>query len=336
MFPNHILSYYNECMQIKNGFMPIPRMVLFSLSSRCNASCEYCIYKKENKNGKVMEEGKAFDIINELANYGVKAIDLCGGGEPLTTPYIDKLFFHINKIGLKFGVISNGINLTGDVMKNIIQHGTYVRVSYDSADKEIYKKCKGVDKAEQVFNNLVEACKYRELTQSRCEIAVKIGLSEDNYDLGDLIKTVVALKKLPLNRISLRLLRKTDKEVKGIDTLINIQNTLKLWDIQYTPENLSISFEKTAINKKCWMNPIHSVITDSGEVYLCCYYVGREKLHSIGNINKNTFAEIWESKTHKDKLKLIDKDKCNEYDCKFHSHHDIMEQYLEVGTPEFC
>lgn len=333
---NHhrIFSYYHEALQIKSGQFPIPRMILLLPALSCNANCEYCPYKKENKSGIIMTEAQAYRVIDEVAGFGLKAITLCGGGEPLVPKYIDKLFFHIKNKGLKFGVLTNGINLSGDIMKNIINWGSYIRISYDSVVKDVYKKCKGVDKAEVVFDNIIQAIKYKQETKSNCDISVKIGLNLDNCDTPSLTKTIHALKKLSLDSIQVRLLRKINNPVPQ-DILQNIFNIVSMYDESLPPANLSISFDKTAIDKKCWLTPIHSVVSADGKVYLCCYFANRPDKHCIGNIFEKPFDEIWGSPEHEKAIQEIKFEECNIYDCRFHTHTKVMEEGLEKGSFEF-
>ena len=72
------------------------------------------------------------------------------------------------------------------------------------------------------------------------------------------------------------------------------------------------------------MTPIHTLIDPMGKVFICCYYMNREEEHCIGNVFEKPFSEIWGSMEHLEKLRHLEKEKCNVFDCRWHRYNEKM------------
>ena len=79
---------------------------------------------------------------------------------------------------------------------------------------------------------------------------------------------------------------------------------------------------------RCWLTPLQTMIDAKGDVFLCCYYLHRRARHRIGNINKQTFREIWEGPRHKRAINAIRPSECNLFDCRFINYMKIIEPLL--------
>jgi radical SAM protein with 4Fe4S-binding SPASM domain len=61
--------------------------------------------------------------------------------------------------------------------------------------------------------------------------------------------------------------------------------------------------------QKCYGQQFATVISSSGKMYICCHLRGYEK-YSIGDLNKNSFREIWFSKKRQSVIEKIDFSDC--------------------------
>lgn len=329
--PAKILSYYTEARRLKDGKTVFPRMALFCPSASCQLSCPYCIYSKENANGLIMKKENAFHVIDELISIGVRAIDLCGLGEPLTTPYALELLQYIRERGLNFGIITNGIALFGNLAEYIKKEGTYVRTTYDSAVPEVYEKCKGVDYSVEVLKNIRAISEM----DGKCEVSVKIGIGMNNGTTKSLIETLKALSVIKLNGIQIRPNRNCTDEIKDMGIMESIARLIIEYAQAGGMKNIAMDLNKSGIDHKCWLAPIHTTVMADGNMYACCYYTNREKKHLVGNILEQSAESLWMSKRHKQVMEEIDFNECNIYDCKFHRYHAIMEDFLANGSTDF-
>ena len=139
-----ILGQKENIELLRYGAMPVPSYATLHLSYSCNQHCRSCAYAAFNKDKFIPEEAAAFNYVNQLIDYGVKAFDISGGGDPSTLPYIVPLIEEILKAGCNYGFVTNGWKLSKELIKLISSTATYVRVSLETGDPVIYSRYKRV------------------------------------------------------------------------------------------------------------------------------------------------------------------------------------------------
>jgi MoaA/NifB/PqqE/SkfB family radical SAM enzyme len=127
----------------------------------------------------------------------------------------------------------------------------------------------------------------------------------------------------------------TKDNLHDIDNFKELAKELGIKNIQFKYARNSINSVETNVGKTnlevpyCKANLLSSFINARGDVFICCYYQGREKEHCYGNIYNSDFWDIWNSQEHKQKVAQIDILKCNTYDCRFHKYNKILEELKE-------
>ena len=88
----------------------------------------------------------------KITNY--PKVSFCGLGDPLLHPEIDKLIFFSKKNGFYTQLVTNGLNLTENILKKLIAAGLdEIAVSLHSVNSRIYKDITGMN-VDVVKNNL--------------------------------------------------------------------------------------------------------------------------------------------------------------------------------------
>lgn len=318
-----------ESEMLKQGIIPRPRMAILVNSYKCNQNCEFCFHKPYN-DGYCMPTHSLFTLIDHLALFGVKAIDFCGGGEPLCAPDMDKVFEYIHSKGLKQCLITNGSLLAGDMMKKIIDYGTFVRISLDTVDREMYKKIHGVDMLPIVLENIKNAVDYKAKTKSNCDISVKVSLFK-----GQTLKSIQAVfdyfKNVPITSIQVKHLWDSDGNYLNKDISKEQLGNMEAHGTQIIRKMRYAKY----MNERCWISPVQTTIDARGDVFICCYYQNRDNDHRIGNIYANQFNEIWGSALHREKLSKIKITDCLKHDCRFQKYMNCITKHLNIGDWEF-
>jgi len=321
---NKILSYYEDALTIKKGGMPAPRMALIYPTYKCNCACEHCLCKEMNNNTNTIELSilEFKQLIVQLKNIGVKAIEFCGGGEPLLYPNIENLIRFIRSQNMELGVLTNGSTL-GVHYKTLIDNATYIRVSIDTLSDSTYESTKHPrgHNLSNILRGLLMLTKYKKSTDSKCSLGLKTTLSRHNInEIKDLIKYT---DNSEFDYIQFKSVRSDESE------LTFAQKSEAQDHLDYSLSKKVIGNVLTSkLTVSCSMSPVHTVIDSYGDVYLCCYFQYRKKSHKIGNIHENTFSEIWHSSKHKNAIKNIKKKECDKYDCRFHHYNEIMHKVI--------
>lgn len=101
-------------------------------TSACNLRCEFC----SNINRTKDESLDLLDIVkfvSDLKKIGLKAVAFTGGGDPTMYPGIDSLIMQCYGMGLKVGLITNGIKLK-DIDQSALDVLSWVRISMNCLD----------------------------------------------------------------------------------------------------------------------------------------------------------------------------------------------------------
>ena len=142
-----ILSHTDRIEQILEGSFPVPRMAIVYPTYKCDMDCIGCEYRQANLAGYVMPAEQLKGLIDQLASFGIRAIEFCGGGEPTNFGTLDKMIRYAAGRGLKIGLMTNGTKLTRSLVSALIRHGSYVRISLDAARPETYSRSNSVKKS---------------------------------------------------------------------------------------------------------------------------------------------------------------------------------------------
>lgn len=303
-----ILSYYEDALNIKKGIMPAPRFAKIYPTYECNKRCDYCLYKNLTKTKKIYPFNALKNLIDELKEIGVKAIEF-SGGEPTLYPNFEDIVNYIKSKGLELGVLTNGstIKTWGQLL---VDNCTYVRLAGEYASKE----------------DIQELTKYKRTSNSKCIISIKALIGKHNKDK---LEEIVDLTRYTgTDFLHLKGVRSDDNELSD-DEKKEIDEALGFFNDNFPISgNMSTPKPKT----KCFMSPIHTLIDPLGDVYICCFYHYRKDTHKIGNVLHDSFKSIWYSDLHKEAIEGIDLNKCTNYDCSFHNYNEIMNDVINNNS----
>lgn len=95
-----------------------------SPTGNCNLNCSYCSVSKREKHDQ-LEVDTILKYIKALIPRGLKAVIFTGGGEPTMHPQWDEIVKRLRLFNLKFGLITNGI----DLWKRNLEIFDWIRIS---------------------------------------------------------------------------------------------------------------------------------------------------------------------------------------------------------------
>ena len=129
-----ILSCFDKILDIQNGKMPIPRTLEFFISNKCNHSCIGCHSKSLHKSKvEFLDIKKGCEVLDEAKEFGIKGIEISGGGEPLLHPDIVEFVEYANSKGLKSGLLTNGTVFNKDNIESLVKNLLFIRIALTAA-----------------------------------------------------------------------------------------------------------------------------------------------------------------------------------------------------------
>lgn len=182
---NELIKDRERTLQIIKGDAPFPlteTMELF-ISELCNAKCTFC-YRNDavyNEKKEMLQAEEFTRLINEFAEQGGNNLDVCGGLEPLLGPsLVDVLRTGLQR-NLRVSLYTNGIELNNpDFLEHLLKIDR-IRVSLNAHDRISYKKIVGIDKFDEVGNNISNLLRARERTRSSVRVGINFMVFQKNY-----------------------------------------------------------------------------------------------------------------------------------------------------------
>jgi MoaA/NifB/PqqE/SkfB family radical SAM enzyme len=122
---------------------PIPPYVNWELTNRCNMGCPYC-FLGENPDGVIpdMPTREVKYLIRKLADNGARMLNYAGG-EPLLRDDLPELIEYGKGLGLQTVLSTNGILLSGDMIKELGHYLDWVSLPVDGYDQATHDSVRG-------------------------------------------------------------------------------------------------------------------------------------------------------------------------------------------------
>lgn len=336
-----VLSCYQEALMLKQGKMPAPRMAILYPTYACNHRCIGCDYVDLNTTKRTMSEAEFKDIVDQLIDVGVKGIEFCGGGEPTLHPSLPKILDRLIESDIAFGILTNGTGLNEALRTRLVRHGSYCRVSIESASEKVFNSYKRPINTNAGFKAVVHnikelvALRKKAGAKTHLQISIKYAIDKNNYH--DVPAVIALAHRLQVDSVQYKLIRNVPSEIKDARLVKELQARIGRARARYPKLRVIADFSKSTLCGKCWISPIQLVIDPCGDVFICCYYRHRLKEHRLGNMLKHRLKDFWYSKEHWKKMAAIKRADCNKYDCRFHHYNDLMKHVVvdDIGQLSF-
>ncbi len=271
-----------------------------------------------------MDESVIKNILVELKDIGVKAIEFSGGGEPLTHPSAREIMKFTAELGFDIGLVTNGLLL--NKILDISNLFKFIRISLDAATKEVYYRTHGVNTFNTVIDNIYKATNYFSGNN------IGIGYLITGINNEDILDATILAKKLGVRFIQYRpaSLEYSVNENIWLEAKQLVDKALAFSDEKFQVFGAGIKWghiNERRYYYKCYTNSLVSVIKANGDVPMCV--LKRNNMDSIlGNIYSSSFSNIFFSKKHYNLIENNDLLKCRK-PCKHDSYNIMYECYMQ-------
>lgn len=276
-----------------------PVYAWFSLTGKCNLSCEHCpAIRNAEENRDITDE--VYDkFCTEMLPYLEKVkIGANNFGEQLLSRKVIDFMNKANKLGVRVKIWTNGILLRKDVVDVIVKTKTDVTVSVEGVGKN-YEKIKHLPFS-IVERNVKELLSRR---KKKKDFSVEFAFTAFKWNLDDLYSLV----DVGVDKIRIVYVRpKDDKWESKSFSYAEIQKLQKDFfpmlietacqkgvNIDYEPVQPGGKKEKLALS--CPYPWTRVSIRENGDVLPCCF-AGDSLI--MGNISKHSFSDVWNGKQY--------------------------------------
>lgn len=300
------------------------------VSAKCNLNCVMCSLDKYYESKGLMSKKTFHEIIPYILRFNV--IDFGYTGEPFLNKNIVYFIKKIKEINpnIYLQIITNGSLLSKNIMKELINHQVdEIMFSIDGATKQVYEKIRLGSDFNKVIKNIeiLNGLKEKYFSKKPILTSTFVMMEQNYFEVPIFVDLMneFNFERVTLNNAepySLEVYEnsfyyKKPREMKKILREINIKSK------QYSIQIIIPDF-KSRKNKFCsYMYPL---VSWDGDVIPCgtlsynrpFFSFGKKKFYkkkSFGNIHKNSFDSIWNSKEYDLFRKNLKKGVFNE-ECK--------------------
>lgn len=333
---SHKLIYHPDVVaRWMKGENIFPIELEIGLTNACNHRCIFCAVDYTGYQPIMMDSGMLSKNLKELAPKGVKSIIYAGEGEPLVHRDAPNIINRTKSLGIDAAMSTNGVLLTPEVSRECLKSLTWVRFSTAGITDETYDRIhrgKSGDLA-KVLYHMEEAVKVKREQGLHTTLGVQLLLLPDNKNeivqMGKELKrigvdyfTIKPFSQHPQSQhilqVDYREMLELEKEVKELQT--------QDFTIYFRAHSMQ-KLEQKRCYEHCWALPFMVYIDAKGNLWPCIVFMGKDEL-KYGNLNENSFVEIWEG-SHRKEIVDYFMHMDLETNCRELCRLDEMNRYLE-------
>lgn len=304
-----------------------PISVELSLTNRCNFKCVWCsdLDLREEQGMGDIEFDALERLAKDLAKGGTRGVVIEGGGEPTIFRRFDEAVQIFKKEGLSLGLITNGSKRLNEAT---IREFEWIRVSLDASCPEEMKGLKGYAHFEKVIDNII-------FYSQHCPV-VGLGYVATNQNTSQIESLILRLRETPVSYIQFRpVVDHPDLSPKyDFDYLKKFQTH----NFAVITDGMKENVIKGNAGLPCVSHSMSSVVTADGSVFIC----GRLNIHKwvepLGNINKQSFNEIWHGAVReKQSQTVLETSFCKQHcpECRLTKFNVEIDRLKKIKTTNF-
>ncbi len=306
----------------------------------CNHRCTFCAVDYIGYKPSIIDHNLLVERLYEMGEKGVRSIMYAGEGEPLLHKHITEIVIHTRRAGIDVALTSNFSVLPKGFIEYALPDVSWVKVSINAGTAETYADIHRTRKEDfhQVIANLKAAVDAKRSKGLKCVLGAQLLLLPENanevFSLLELCRDEIGLDYLVIKPYSQHLLSTTRKYES-----INYQDYLSLAEdlVNLSTKDFGVIFRGNTMQKlaqvdhsrykRCYSTPyLWGYIMATGEVYSCSAFL-MDKKFALGNINQNTFQDIWEGEKRKRNLVFVNQE-LNIEECRVNCRMDEANRYL--------
>ncbi|MDO8425953.1 MAG: radical SAM protein [Deltaproteobacteria bacterium] len=340
---SHKLMYHVERVnQWLKGVDIYPVYIEISPIGACNHRCTYCALDYMEYNPRSLDTQILKKRLTEMGSLGVKSIMYAGEGEPLLHKDISEIINHTKKSGIDAAVTSNGVLFTDKVFEACLESITWIKISINAACPETYSKIHRTKEEDfgKVIDNISKAVKFRESRRLASTIGMQMILLPEN--VNEAVSLAKKAKEIGADYLVIKSYSQHFKSItkKYADFKYGNYLTLNEELKKVSDKNFKVIFRENAMKKleegraykRCMALPFWSYIDSGGGLWGCSAFLNDERF-LFGNINENTFEEVWKGERRKKVMEFVGKG-LDIKECRKNCRMDEVNRYLwELRNP---
>ncbi|MCM1120948.1 MAG: radical SAM protein [Eubacterium sp.] len=339
---SHKLIYHPETVaRWLKGENIYPIELEIGLTNACNHRCIFCAVDYTGYQPYRIDTEILLGNLEELAPKGLKSIIYAGEGEPFAHKEASVIINRTKELGIDVAVSTNGVLLTPEMSREILNSLTWIRFSISGIKNSTYDKIHRGKQGDlqRVLSNMQEAVKVKKDQRMKTTLGVQLLLLPDNKD--EVVAMGKELRKIGVDYFTVKPFSQHPQSQQIIQVDYKEMLFLEKEVKELETEKFKIYFRTHAMKKlecirdykHCWALPFMVYVDAKGNLWPCIVFMGKDEM-KYGNLNEESFCEIWEGQRRRqiaDYFMHMDLEK----NCRELCRLDEMNRYLDkLKCPE--
>jgi len=278
------------------------QLIYLNVTKACNLSCPYCYQGNRHIQHAHTTQNDFKTIVGKVKEINSNCHIVITGGEPFLHPGIFRLLEHLQREGMMFSILSNGVLLTKATAKRLARYGNLrnIQISIDGFSKQVHSITRG-NTFDSVMLGIQNAIK------ARLPFSLAPTVHNGNVHEIDRIAYFALsnngeiapnnLRYIPGNRMK-HLQLSSDNLVRSINLMYDAVKRVDVGRLKSTRERVKPTRCTPASRGRevCGLGWSLLDIDWNGDVYPC-HLLEIEELR-LGNVVTDTFDTVFETVEH--------------------------------------
>jgi len=338
LFDGHKLLYHMDRVytHYRDGKRIYPLHIDLGATKICQAKCIYCYGIKQKMTNSIIPRKQLLNIFGTARSLGIVSLTVTGDGEPTLNKHIYEAVSVGYHSGLDIGFATNGIALSIEQLKILLQSCIWIRFNLSAVDRDVYKKIHGVDRWNTVRENIKLAISLKRTYGYKCTLGLQMVLipqcidqviPETKFAVAEGLDYFVIKQFSDPGCEEMSTFSLNWYDDKGVGEILATAEAASTLATKIVPKWGMIKSKGIRPYDRCVDCAVLFQISGSGRCYPCGYLFGDNR-YCYGDLHKQTLKEILDSDRYWEVVRHMREEFDVHTQCKGCCRHDFTNKFV--------